>query len=511
MAAGILLGLLAAMALGVALVWLGMRGRRINRNPSCRWCGFDLSGAPAEGVTCPECGAGLKREGAVRIGQRRRMWGVAAVGAGLVLAPGAAVVVTTYAIVTGANVNEYKPLGLLLWEARHGAAAASQAAANEVLCRRQGSLLSEKQALRVLETALDIQGDPDRPWCEEWGDFVEMSRTDGIATDEHYERFTRQAALIQVETRPQMCPGDPLPVVATLVEARIGSGGEFVAVVWITDLTLNGQPASDLAPRQGESGSNVSQMFPPGCAMFMLVGSGTGFTPGTTDVDASVGALATVSQDATPGPATVGATLTCRVEAVGSQTGYSFSPVSTTPKEGKGVSVRQITAEARIVPPGTVDVELISPTEEFSERLAEALIPETMQARSGEQGLSIRISFPMSRLPVPIACDVFWRIGEQEWMVGSLTSGAGVGGNAQSGWITRRGSRYVSGSCDAATADGVELVLKPNPHLALGTADLTSIYGGEIVITNDRIKKMGLSFEVDEELVGLSVGAPSGG
>lgn len=68
----ILAALLAALIFGVALLLLGLRGRRMDRSPVCRDCGFDLAGILPDGKTCPECGSGLNRAKAVRIGRRER-------------------------------------------------------------------------------------------------------------------------------------------------------------------------------------------------------------------------------------------------------------------------------------------------------------------------------------------------------------------------------------------------------------------------------------------------------
>ncbi|MFT3683753.1 MAG: hypothetical protein QM783_02305 [Phycisphaerales bacterium] len=80
----ILIGILLA---GVVMVVLGRRGRKLNNHPQCRWCGFDLEGVYPQTPTCPECGAGLKRQNAVRMGVRRRSIPVMVVGVLLVAVP----------------------------------------------------------------------------------------------------------------------------------------------------------------------------------------------------------------------------------------------------------------------------------------------------------------------------------------------------------------------------------------------------------------------------------------
>src|SRR5262245_40441147 len=57
---------------GLVLLWLGWRGRRLDDHPWCRRCKFDLYGRWPSASVCPECGKELHRRRAVRIGQRRK-------------------------------------------------------------------------------------------------------------------------------------------------------------------------------------------------------------------------------------------------------------------------------------------------------------------------------------------------------------------------------------------------------------------------------------------------------
>ena len=74
---------LTALA-GVALAFLGLRGRVVGDEPRCRRCGFDLRGNP-DAANCGECGTGLTRPGATRHGRRVRRPKLAALGLALLL------------------------------------------------------------------------------------------------------------------------------------------------------------------------------------------------------------------------------------------------------------------------------------------------------------------------------------------------------------------------------------------------------------------------------------------
>ena len=61
---------LALLAVGLLLAAAGLRGRRVGDHRFCRKCGFDLTGRPAGGRRCAECGANLTRAAGVAVGRR---------------------------------------------------------------------------------------------------------------------------------------------------------------------------------------------------------------------------------------------------------------------------------------------------------------------------------------------------------------------------------------------------------------------------------------------------------
>lgn len=58
------------------LILFALRGRRVNRHPICRQCGFDLFGKPKESTVCGECGADLHHGRAIRVGAREKRRGI---------------------------------------------------------------------------------------------------------------------------------------------------------------------------------------------------------------------------------------------------------------------------------------------------------------------------------------------------------------------------------------------------------------------------------------------------
>src|SRR6185503_1134498 len=70
---------IAFVVLGFFLLWQGLRRRYSDDHPHCRKCGYDLYGLVSGTKLCPECGAELRRRGAIQIGVPRRRWGLVVV------------------------------------------------------------------------------------------------------------------------------------------------------------------------------------------------------------------------------------------------------------------------------------------------------------------------------------------------------------------------------------------------------------------------------------------------
>ncbi|MEX0653824.1 MAG: ankyrin repeat domain-containing protein [Phycisphaeraceae bacterium] len=57
---------------GVGVLARGWRARRLDDHPICRRCKYDLFGLGSDQPACPECGADVRRRGAVTLGNRAR-------------------------------------------------------------------------------------------------------------------------------------------------------------------------------------------------------------------------------------------------------------------------------------------------------------------------------------------------------------------------------------------------------------------------------------------------------
>ena len=128
------IAVLAAVA-GVALLALGLRGRRVDDHPLCRRCGYDLTGTPAD--RCPECGRDLAAARSTKTGHRRRRPGLVAGGLALLLAAGATLGAWGYAAVVGFDWQRNKPQWLLRRDLTADAPAARDAAVREFVRRHE--------------------------------------------------------------------------------------------------------------------------------------------------------------------------------------------------------------------------------------------------------------------------------------------------------------------------------------------------------------------------------------
>ena len=250
------------LLLGVALLWLGLRGRRVDDHPICRRCGFDLFGRPPGSDHCSECGADLTKPRTIRDGRRVRRGGMIAVGAlllAIALTVGGGAGVAVY------SVQDWQPHKPVWWLAREiepgrGDQAVRTAAISELLLRLANVRLTQAEVDAVADKVLDMQADPKKPWHNGFGDFLESARALKMLSDERWQRYGRQATQFTLEVRQWVRMGDPIPFqiretgvprTGTRSEVRfrravpVFVGGEaFGAQLLRDDAGLFGSPAS---------------------------------------------------------------------------------------------------------------------------------------------------------------------------------------------------------------------------------------------------------------------------
>lgn len=512
-----------ALVGGLLLIWAGRRGRRLNDHPVCRQCGFDLEGVYPESVTCPECGAGLKRDNSIRIGVRRRYPAMVVTGVVLAMMPLAPLGVVGYAALTGADVNAYMPVGVLLWEAKHGTPASAGKIADELTRRAQKKGLSASQYSRAIETALAMQADAAAPWSEAWGNFIGNAKLDGTLAKAADERFEENSALLKLETRAQTAAGTKLPVTIALDQARVGSGDLFVHTLTLVGAKVDGKKV-EAKPGEsaggllgGWSGRGMIQMTINGVPVQPDGGDGDSgllgqvnaagsrvplnvFGAGTQGVDAVV----SLPGDLPPGEHTIELDLERDVNT--GRVAFGF------PAPGGQGTPLTLKTKVTIAPVDEL-VEAVAPDAELTKQFAKRLRPGAIIAEpDGGDGSQTRaeVSFPLQDvkdLDVPLACDVILRSGTREWKIGELSSepdkSKPTGTNIRSSFssmiiINGRQVRSTSSGGDDKTVSGkapgfdastADIILRPRATVALGNSDQKKYYNDEIVIPDVPVER----------------------
>ncbi|MCC6676743.1 MAG: hypothetical protein IT436_06325 [Phycisphaerales bacterium] len=494
MAAPILLALLLLLLLSAGLIALGLRGRRINNHPTCRQCRFDLSGVYPAAITCPECGAGLKRDGAVRPGARRRRWVCFSAGLLLALLPILSFGALAYGLAIGANLNQYKPARLLIWESRHASGPVSLELIKELLARYNASKLSDDDIRRAVVVGLERQADAARAWQPEWGDFIEAADSDDKIDKEQFKKYINQAALLELECRPSVAQGDPIPILVKLKESRIGSASQVQAT-----LSLDQARAGGITLRKFRGNSRLPRteqfatMFGEADRMLgwlHLTGQNSrmGFF-GARDQSAPL-LLDSVYLGDSPAPLDTGPhalEVTVNIDAQPMRTGTATWSFDQRAPDAHQVTLK---SQVQITAPDT-GVRVVGPDPEISRQVRETLEPRHVMVNNYGQDdyYFAQVQFIPAKLPVGVAFDVLFKSPDKTWQLGTFTSGRAVGRDDDAVVFNYAGrddsiERQVQGQLQDFNLDTVTIVLRPNIDLAKRTLDLDSVYNEELIYEN---------------------------
>jgi len=503
MSAWLLLLLIAALIAGVVLVWFGLRGRRINRDPVCRDCGFNLgafrlpemhgwkaatvarnetpeSATQPITVTCPECGGGLKRAKAVRVGERRRM-PIATVFGILLVAfaaiPVGAVFVTT---MTGSDLSKALPTGVLIWQSRHASREVSKSIALELEDRIIKKTLGDEQVLQVVERALDIQSDWKLPWMEEWGRVVSASELYKPLTPDQRARWISNAAKIELVARENVRPGDPLPIRARLLESRLSPKETMHLRFAVEELRINETIVRERSELEKPIGSNRKAD-----AELMVIAMGSESPDRNSYINAAVPVTFIVPRELAPGEHE----FVARVK-----------PITWDSNGQKEGGVRELRATLKVANAEAEAIEQVRPTEQQVRAITASLaqnepvwrgFPETKRNSKDGKVEVTRIRWMLEGLnanlrmgdpSVGFHMRVFAiGVDGKETQIGTLTSEPYEPDNP-----SRFGSdriRWNSAIQPEPFGAPLELVLRPDIDGAMGTFTLRKIYMGELRVT----------------------------
>lgn len=440
---------------GIGLLAVGRRGRRVDDHPVCRRCRFDLFGAPAGSIRCPECGADVSARRAVRIGNRvphRRLVAVAIPLLAVALTP---VAFMAWVAARGADLISYKPVWLLLREAEVADLTVAGRALAELDRRLTAGSLDAGHVDEVAERALTRQGDHARPWVPAWGNLID--RIDSVVglTKEQRARYQRQSLTYAAEVRPRVMHGVPI-VLRVRAIPRYGRGNPHspnpVRLIRFEIGPLAYTPADWPREIDGRAfewdsiGFAADVEAAASDAQWAQLAAG-----GRYDARLFVERL---DQAAVPGnPAalqTVAVPMTLTIAG----------PVTVEPP----VPLRRAAELAKAVA-GCITVNRIV----LDEQLVDAAPSQ----------ITARVAVSIRKPPVPVGWAVWLRADGREWPVGLIHLRAGASGDVG-----------CAADVPGFTATRADVVFRPSQAAARRVADLMEIWGEEIVVAGQTVERV---------------------
>ena len=206
--------LLLCTVVFLALVIWARRGKRTDRHPVCRKCGYDLHGTNLETLPdCPECGTQIYSRKQLRLGNRQPRRPQAYLFGLLALLALAGTMTFAGLWAKDYDWNRVKPVPWLIEEASDPSNPnRADAALTELTRRDDNGMLSYQQRMTLLAEALDYQADKSKAWDDRWGTWVSRGRTDGLVSDADWERYLIQAADFRLKVRERINEGQPFVV-----------------------------------------------------------------------------------------------------------------------------------------------------------------------------------------------------------------------------------------------------------------------------------------------------------
>jgi hypothetical protein len=177
-----------------------------------------------------------------------------------------------------------------------------------------------------------------------------------------------------------------------------------------------------------------------------------------------------IQVDVSPGTYTVSAEAEC-----------SIWPASVDPDDGKPLLQWETTFTAPLqVEPEDVDVVARRPDPALEDTLCELIEVRRCALVAFGRSFRAQVTLKLPRPPVNVAFEVYWRVGEREWLVDYLVVPAGSRGIA----LAAPPIPHQWGQLDGfpSWVGSVDLVLRTNPRVAEGTVDITEVWDGEIVL-----------------------------
>lgn len=243
------ISLLCFLVALIAWRW-AKRGKRVDRHPICRKCGYDMFGRDlAELPDCPECGTQIYSHKQLRLGNREPRVVTSRAALSLALLALVASMGCTAKWAQTYDWNRIKPVSWLIHEASDPTQPNRGDAALDELDRRfDQDLLSFDEIQQLVQAALDYQADTSKLWDDKWGKWIELSRAKSVASDEQWRRYITQASDLELITRKRISEGGR--VVTTTTAKQQPFRAKFASVLFEDE-------ASRLMPFYSEDDAKV--------------------------------------------------------------------------------------------------------------------------------------------------------------------------------------------------------------------------------------------------------------
>lgn len=447
---------LAALLTGIVLFAIGWRGKRIDDHPLCRRCRYDLVGTVELPAKCPECGSALNNPRATRLGNRRRRRAMLTVG-----------IVISLSSLTGGGLlgwskakdfdwYPYKPLWMLQTEIEQDpSVGGARKATTEILRRLGNDKLSNRQVRNLVDHALDLQADPNANWNRFWGDLIEeawiMGRTPDDKLKQYFQELFDQRLSFKIASRAR-------PIEWTLYkfkfkQCRGSSGKWFRAFMETGPFRLDGVTFSD---RKGGSVTNVSD------------GSGSGHGSNLELPDL-------------PGKYTL--TAECRIWVYPYKE-YDAAEAPDMSHWDRWDLRKRLAAcdwsqnfdtPIEIVGPDGPIVDLVE-DESLFEQIRKSITINTCSLFVRKDYISPHCWISFDSPPIAVSFDVFWRIGDREWLVQNIA--CDKEGN-DSGAFSNVRPEMEGFPLDA---DAVDIVFRSNPDYVVELVAAERLWVGEDIV-----------------------------
>lgn len=465
-----------ALAFGLLLLILGIRGRRIGSEPRCRKCGYILTGSTSQ--VCSECGRTIDNRGVV-FGARRRMRVVIVLSLLIVAAAGTFGGLDGYRQLQKVDKYRYYPFSWLI----DGGHAGDLAALKELDRRVRADKLSNSQIQKLITEALTEQSGSSRAApavIQLWVNMLEtLSWTRHVSESQLYLYFDqmRQYSLV---VRPHVLAGEPIPV--QIRYRSFGPDQRLLPAGQSREIDMHVSNARLLAAHSGEpvlSGLPIlpfrfhSRTSPEPVGVSGICGSAKAAItaadlPGDAGLESGI---------LTPGFYQLKCDL---LEEV-----YDYGVITSDKPDVMPMHTRRLTLTTgfEVLTADAPDTVTLVADTELAEDIRSALQVNTPKAmlpfNPPSAGRTVLITTGMQwfgTLPIDVAFEVYARKGTNRWYLGRTALRKSPVDN------------YNFSSIDASIVPReyglVDIVLRSSTAAARETVDIFEIWDGELVFKN---------------------------